>query len=229
MREITSMSYRDDLAALSARHDALSSEVAQKTKELESATRMLDEAKARARLPILDNIRVASPCSAEWAKMSGDQQVRHCGDCKKNVYNLSEMTREEAETLIIAKEGRLCVRYFQRKDGTILLKDCSIGISYRRRRRAVAVGALALLAGGGALGHHFAHRGAESLKPGEVYYDEQPAPRAEYHVVQGIEQPPDEPVIHINPQPPKPEDYEVRTGGAIAISVHDEDNPLGVK
>jgi hypothetical protein len=141
------MSYRDDLTALSARHDALSSEVAQKTKELESASRMLNEAKARARLPILDNIRVASPCSAEWAKMSGDERVRHCGDCQKSVYNLSEMTREEAETLIIAKEGRLCVRYFQRYDGTILLKDCAVGVSKRRKRKLIAAGAAALLAG----------------------------------------------------------------------------------
>ncbi len=50
------MTYRDDLAA---RHDALATEVAHKTRELAAATRMLDEAKARMRLPILDNIRVA--------------------------------------------------------------------------------------------------------------------------------------------------------------------------
>jgi hypothetical protein len=146
------MTYRDDLTALSARHDALSSEVAQKTRELETASRMLDEAKARARLPILDNIRVASPCSADWSKMTGDERVRHCGDCKKNVYNLSEMSREEAETLIIAKEGKLCVRYFQRLDGTILLKDCTVGVSKRRKRKLIAAGAVALLAGGTAAG-----------------------------------------------------------------------------
>ena len=113
------MSYRDDLDALSARHDALATEVAYKTRELEQATRMLDEAKARMRLPVLDNIRVASPCSAEWNGMTGDDRVRHCGACDKSVFNLSGMTREEAETLIIAKQGKLCVRYFQRKDGTI--------------------------------------------------------------------------------------------------------------
>ena len=85
--------------------------------------------------------------------MSGDERVRHCGDCKKNVYNLSEMTREEAETLILAKEGRLCVRYYQRKDGTILLKDCVIGVAQKRKRRLIAAGAAALLAGGGAAGY----------------------------------------------------------------------------
>ena len=145
------MSYRDNLDALAARHAALETEVAQKTRELDQAARLLDEAKAKSKLPVLDNIRIAAPCSAEWAAMTGDERVRHCGDCKKNVYNISELTRDEAEALIVAKEGKLCVRYYQRTDGTILLKDCSIGVSRRRRRRIVAAGAAAMLAGGAAL------------------------------------------------------------------------------
>ena len=143
--------YRDDLEALSLRHSALASEVAAKTRELSAASDLLADAKARARLPVLDNIRVATPCSAEWAKMTGDEKVRACGDCKKNVYNLSDMTRDEAEALIIEKEGKLCVRYFQRTDGTILLKDCMIGVRRKRRRRLFAFGAAAVLAGGAGL------------------------------------------------------------------------------
>ncbi|HEY5948391.1 MAG TPA: hypothetical protein VIV40_23000, partial [Kofleriaceae bacterium] len=119
------------------------------TKELDAARHLLDDAKQRARLPVLPNIRVATPCHADWAKMTGDDRVRACADCNKNVYNLSEMTRDEAEALIVAKEGRLCVRYFQRKDGTILLKDCAVGIAKKRKRRLIAVGAAAMLAGGG--------------------------------------------------------------------------------
>jgi hypothetical protein len=146
------MSYRDDLDALSARHAALESEFAQKRQELEQAARMLEEAKARARLPVLDNIRVAAPCSADWTRMAGDERVRYCGDCRKNVYNLSGMTREEAEALIVSLEGTLCVRYFQRADGTILLADdCAVGDRRRRRRRAVVAGGAALLVGAGAL------------------------------------------------------------------------------
>lgn len=144
------MSYRDDLDALAARHAALEQEVAHKTRELEQATRLLHEAKARSKLPVLDNIRVASPCTAAWSKMTGDERVRHCADCQKNVYNLSDLTRDEAEALIVEKEGRLCVRYFQRADGTILLKDCTVGVRRKRRRRFVAAGAAALLAAGGA-------------------------------------------------------------------------------
>jgi hypothetical protein len=110
---------------------------------------MLDEARARAKLPILDNIRIAAPCSADWAKMTGDDRARFCGDCKLNVYNLSDMTRDEAETLIREREGRLCVRYYQRADGTILLKDCTVGVRRRRRRRIAAAGVAAALAGVG--------------------------------------------------------------------------------
>ena len=145
------MSYRDNLDALAARHAALETEVARKTRELDQAARLLDEAKTRAKLPVLDNIRVASPCSADWSKMTGDERTRHCGDCRKNVYNISELTRDEAEALIVAMEGRLCVRYFQRHDGTILLKDCTVGVRRKRRRRVIVAGAAALLAGGAAI------------------------------------------------------------------------------
>ncbi len=139
------MSYRNDIDALSARHDSLAAELAQKTKEVNDAARLLEEARTRAKLPVLDNIRVATPCRADWKQMTGDERARHCGDCKKNVYNLSNMTRDEAEALIIEKEGKLCVRYYQRHDGTIILKDCSIGIIARRKRRLIAAGAIALL------------------------------------------------------------------------------------
>ena len=145
------MTYRDDLTALAARHDVLATEVAHKTRELEQATQLLEDAQARARLPVLDNIRIAAPCDADWSKMTGDDRARHCGDCKKTVFNLSDMTRPEAEALIIEKQGKLCVRYYQRKDGTILTKDCPVGVARRRKRKLVAAGAIAMLAGGGAL------------------------------------------------------------------------------
>ncbi|HSD89243.1 MAG TPA: hypothetical protein VLB44_17060 [Kofleriaceae bacterium] len=143
------MTYRNDIEALAERHAALANEVQTKTRELDDARRILDEAQARARRPILPNIKVASPCNADWNQMTGDERTRMCGSCNKNVYNLSSMTREEAEALILEKEGKLCVRYFQRKDGTILLKDCAVGTAQRRKRRIIAAGAATLLAGGG--------------------------------------------------------------------------------
>jgi hypothetical protein len=40
----------------------------------------------------LNDLRIASPCSANWDEMVGDNRQRFCGDCKLNVYNLSGMT-----------------------------------------------------------------------------------------------------------------------------------------
>ncbi|HEV7554675.1 MAG TPA: hypothetical protein VGO00_04415 [Kofleriaceae bacterium] len=140
------MTYRSDLDALEARHAALEADVATRTRELDASRRLLDDARAHIRLPVLDNIRVAAPCAADWSKMAGDDRVRHCGDCRKNVYNLSEMTRDEAQALLVAHEGKLCVRYYRRHDGTILTADCPVGTKRRRRRRIVALGVFAALA-----------------------------------------------------------------------------------
>jgi hypothetical protein len=142
--------YRNEIEALTARHATLEQEAKAAAEERDQAARMLEEVRAKARLPVLDNLRVASPCTASWADMTGDERVRHCGDCKKDVFNLSAMTRDEAQALIVAKAGALCVRYYQRHDGTILLADCTIGVQRRRRRRVAAAGAAALLAATGA-------------------------------------------------------------------------------
>jgi len=82
----------------------------------------------------LDNIKIASPCSADWSAMEGDDRRRFCGDCKLNVYNLSGMTRYDAENLLRLSEGRLCVRYFQRPDGTVLTEDCPVGWAKVKQR-----------------------------------------------------------------------------------------------
>lgn len=75
----------------------------------------------------LDNIKIASPCRADWNAMVGNNRQRYCGECKLNVYNLSGMSRTEAENLLLQSEGRICVRYFRRSDGTVLTEDCPVG------------------------------------------------------------------------------------------------------
>jgi hypothetical protein len=89
----------------------------------------------RTGLPLLEQVHIASPCHAEWNAMHGDDRSRFCGECQKHVYNLSEMTTHEAEELIRAKEGNLCVRYYQRDDGTVLTADCPVGVHHQIRRR----------------------------------------------------------------------------------------------
>lgn len=81
----------------------------------------------------LENIRVANPCHADWDKMEGDDRVRFCGSCEKSVYNLSSMSKADAERLIAQKAGKLCVQYYQRPDGTIITDNCPVGLKIARR------------------------------------------------------------------------------------------------
>lgn len=66
--------------------------------------------------------------------MVGDSRRRFCGRCQLNVYNLSKMTRAEAENFLLASENRVCVRFYRRPDGTVLTQDCPVGWQALRRR-----------------------------------------------------------------------------------------------
>jgi hypothetical protein len=155
------MAYRDDADALRAHRDRLSA-------ELEDARRAVAEASERAKSvkkleadlaavesklagfarsgrpgPSLEDVRIAAPCSASWDDMKGDDRVRFCGKCEKNVYNLSAMPRQEAEALLADRAG-ICVRLYKRADGTVLTEDCPVGVKRRRRVRL----AIATVGGG---------------------------------------------------------------------------------
>jgi hypothetical protein len=80
------------------------------------------------------DIRIATPCKANWEAMTGDEKIRFCHQCKLNVYNISEMSLEQAEELIAAKEGRICVRLWRRKDGTLITRDCPVALWKIRKR-----------------------------------------------------------------------------------------------
>jgi hypothetical protein len=91
----------------------------------------------------LDLIQIATPCQVSWDDMAGDDRVRFCSHCRLNVYNLSEMPRAAAERLVQEREGRLCVRFYRRHDGTVLTRDCPVGIRALRQRVVRSACALA--------------------------------------------------------------------------------------
>jgi hypothetical protein len=128
------MPYRDDLEALEHRCKDLESQSTALTSELAAARALLAEAQARRKLPVLDNIRVAAPCSADWNKMVGNDRVRACASCQQNVYDLSGMTRTEAQELLAERGENVCVRFYRRKNGTILTADCAVGVRERKQR-----------------------------------------------------------------------------------------------
>src|SRR5688572_2734596 len=98
----------------------------------------------------LHELEVASPCDQSWEAMKGGDRARYCEKCELFVYNLSGMSLEDAEELVSRTEGRLCVRFFRRSDGTVLTRDCPRGFRAARRKLLVLAGtgtaALATLA-----------------------------------------------------------------------------------
>ena len=68
---------------------------------------------------VLDRVEVPNPCSQNWNEMFGNENVRFCHHCAKNVHNLSAMTRKQAKKLVAESKGSLCVQYIRRPDGRI--------------------------------------------------------------------------------------------------------------
>jgi hypothetical protein len=162
------VAYRDLKTALELERDALEnrrgeldrevekldgarSERADTDAKLREVESHLDELKKH-RLPMLSRVQVAKPCNASWDDMRGNERVRFCGKCEKNVYNLSELTDDEAEALVYEHEGKLCARFFRRKDGTMLTSDCQVGSRRRKRLALATLGLAAAAAAGGCYG-----------------------------------------------------------------------------
>jgi hypothetical protein len=98
----------------------------------------------------LDVIRVAEPCPESWERMSGDDRVRYCAGCRKHVYNLSAMTRTEAERLVCEGAGSLCVRFGRTETGQVLTLEYSAPPAKKRGWRfwtAVSTVAASVVAG----------------------------------------------------------------------------------
>lgn len=94
-----------------------------------------------AQISFLDSIESPLPCSKDWNEMTGDERVRFCEGCAKNVYNLSAMTRREARKFVARNSGKVCVRYVRLADGSVQTAGTRV---YKITRRAPAVAAGAL-------------------------------------------------------------------------------------
>ena len=122
----------------------------------------------------LDNIRIASPCDADWNEMRGDARRRYCAKCRLNVYNLSAMTEREAENFLINSEGRVCLKIHRRADGTVITQNCPVGWArVKRKLSRTATAVFSLLAG--FFGGVFALQSLQSLRA-FTNYDQVPEP-----------------------------------------------------
>jgi hypothetical protein len=91
----------------------------------------------------LPNLRIGFACKQRWEDMVGDDRVRACGGCDRPVFNLSAMTRDEAEGVLATRGLTPCVRFYRRPDGTVMTTDCPTGARREGRRLAVVASSLA--------------------------------------------------------------------------------------
>jgi hypothetical protein len=100
----------------------------------------------RPELDPVDRIEIPTPCTVPWDSMYGDNRIRHCGSCRKNVYNVAELTRAQATELISSREP-VCVRIYRRPDGTVVTNDCWSRLRAARRRGMWAFLAMVVIVG----------------------------------------------------------------------------------
>jgi hypothetical protein len=151
--------YRDDDDAVLRRRQQLARDLAsgrmrgRARGETEDEIEAIDAARleaARVRLPEVARARIASPCHEIWEAMLGEGAIRSCARCDQRVFDLSQMTLSQAETLVAQHRGKLCVRLYRREDGTMMFADCVVGASGIVKRKS-AIAATALAVGGTAL------------------------------------------------------------------------------
>lgn len=132
----------------------------------------------------LDRLMIASPCSQSWDSMPGDDRVRHCNTCERNVYNISAMTNNEAEDFLRKHGNSQCMRFFRRTDGTILTDNCPVGLRSTRNglRKLIklAAGFMALLVGApAAMGQSAQPEENHSFRQGKVIVRDDPPKSAD--------------------------------------------------
>ncbi|MCW5821415.1 MAG: hypothetical protein KIT34_01350 [Cyanobacteria bacterium TGS_CYA1] len=69
----------------------------------------------------LSKVTLEKPCSQNWDEMVGDERERFCNMCSLNVYNLSSMTRDEAEEFLqVRNDGSVCLNYISDAEGKVI-------------------------------------------------------------------------------------------------------------
>ncbi len=142
--------YRDKRDALIARRRALARELAEAERSAARRQRVARELEAvdeelRGRgAPLIDTITTSTPCRARWEDMRGDDVVRRCPRCDREVHDLTRMTRDETEALFTRAAATPYVRLRRRPDGRIVTADCPADppSAAARAARVVAAGVL---------------------------------------------------------------------------------------
>lgn len=133
-------------AAIAAEPDVDRREaIARELARLDGARR----ADARRRLPVLAQAPRASPCLEPFEAMRGDDAVRTCTRCDREVFDTARMTIGQTEALVAARGPSACTSLRRRSDGTAMFEDCAVGAAGVWTRRAGALVATVAIVGAG--------------------------------------------------------------------------------
>ena len=209
-REDANETERNALAArLAETRQALAAQSALRERErvLEEGLDAADGARPGQRgaavLPSGMKVSIASPCTEDWSRMTGDDYVRHCSKCDKKVYDLSGLKGIEIEALLLRHREPPCVRFFKRKDGTMMTADCPVGRPKRVALRVLTALGLSALAGVSA---HRAYEVYEASQPCALMGAPPPSHGPEYTAVMGAmpaAPPVTPPPPRFSPHPPR--------------------------
>ena len=96
----------------------------------------------------VEKIVIQAPCQVGWDEMAGDDMIRFCGQCKKNVHNLSTLPDDRlAEVLAERKIKETCVIMSKDKNGRVRFDNCPVALrKVRDHYRKVAVSLLLIAA-----------------------------------------------------------------------------------
>ncbi len=73
----------------------------------------------------IDNLILSFSCPIDWNSMDGDDRERFCMQCSKTVFNISDLSKKEAnEYLQKRSKTSHCVKFYLRSDGTITTDEC---------------------------------------------------------------------------------------------------------
>ena len=87
-------------------------------------------------------IEIKTPCTADWDSMIGNDRIRFCEHCNLNVNDLSQLTPKRVRRLVTKSNGRLCLRYQRRRDGSPIIKAVPAKLhKIGRRASRIAAGA----------------------------------------------------------------------------------------
>lgn len=71
----------------------------------------------------LDQVRIAAPCGESWEAMDGNARTRFCAGCGHHVHNLSAMSRAEAQDVLARADGRVCIRFHPKPNGSPMTSE----------------------------------------------------------------------------------------------------------